>query len=68
MSLNVLYILIHSCHVHGMNEMSTNSFYDLSVNGVYIQSINIFPQDVHSLHDLSANGFYDLSTNVMYVP
>ena len=67
MSLNLLSILVCCPCVHGLNELSANNFYDLSVNVLYLIPINIFTCDLWSLHELSANGLYDLSINVLYL-
>ena len=51
-------------HMHGIDMLSANVLYDLSVNGLDVLSINLFPRDVHGLHAFSVTGLKRLSVNV----
>ena len=62
--MNLLSVLACSCDIHNLNEMSANSLYDLSVNGLNILSINVHPFDVSGLHELSVNGLNTLSAHI----
>ena len=65
--LNILYILIHYCDVHGMNDMYENGVYDLSSNGLNALSINARPCDINCLHKLSINGLNPISVHIFLV-
>ena len=51
-------------HVYGLDDMSVNGLYDMFVNVLDVQSINIRTCDVHGLHELFATGLKRLSINV----
>ena len=42
--------------MHGIDDISYNSFYGLSVNVLDLLSINVFPCDTFGMHELSVNG------------
>ena len=41
--------------MHGIDDLSYNSFYGLSINGLDVLSINVFPCDAFGMHELSVN-------------
>ena len=50
--------------MHGIDELSDNSLYDLSLNGMDVLSINVRPCDVSGLHKFSVTILKILSVNV----
>ena len=52
-------------HVHSLDELSTNGFYNLSVNVLDLISVKTFPRDVRGLKKLSVTGLKILSLNIL---
>ena len=50
--------------MHGINELSDNGLYNLSVNGLDVLPISDCPFDVCGLHKFSVTGLKILSANV----
>ena len=52
--------------MHGIDEISANGLYDLSINGLDILFINFFPHEVNGLHEFSITGLKILPINVCH--
>ena len=49
--------------MYGLDELSSNCFYDKFFNGLDVQSINVRTCDVRGLHELFVTGLKRLSIN-----
>ena len=50
--------------MYGLDELSVNGLYDMFVNGLDVQPINVCPCDVRGLRKLFVTGLKILSINV----
>ena len=50
--------------MHSLDELSSYGLYNLSLNGMDILSIIVFPREVHGLHKFSVTGLKILSVKV----
>ena len=52
------------CRMYGLDGLSVNGLYDMFVNGLDVQSINVCPRDIRGLQKLFVTGLKMLSLDV----